>query len=257
MERKRYVWRQLIAIMALIISLVISSLGLTACGPAAGSGADGGQSRSEIESIAETPEQIQPEDKQESGETNSTETSDQVLPEDEERSGEQDSAETSDQALAEDEEENGESGFAETSDQALAEDELDSEKAEFGEAALAVEKDGTYSDKDHVALYLHTYGHLPDNYIRKSEARDLGWDAGKGNLWDVAPGMSIGGDRFGNREGNLPDKKGRKYYECDINYEGGYRGGERIVYSDDGDIYYSEDHYDNFELLYTREGRAE
>lgn len=122
---------------------------------------------------------------------------------------------------------------------------------------LSVEEGGTYSDKDHVALYLHTYGHLPDNYIRKNDARDLGWDSGKGNLWDVAPGMSIGGDRFGNREGNLPDVDGRKYYECDINYEGGYRGGERIVYSNDGDVYYSEDHYANFELLYTAEGKAE
>ncbi len=140
---------------------------------------------------------------------------------------------------------------------AVQETSISESAGESSDFTLSVEEGGTYSDKDHVALYLHTYGHLPDNYIRKNDARDLGWDSGKGNLWDVAPGMSIGGDRFGNREGNLPDVDGRKYYECDINYEGGYRGGERIVYSNDGDVYYSEDHYANFELLYTAEGKAE
>ncbi len=117
--------------------------------------------------------------------------------------------------------------------------------------------DGEYSTKDEVALYLHLYGRLPSNYITKQEARDLGWDSGEGNLWTVAPGKSIGGDYFGNREELLAKKKGRSYYECDINYAGGYRGGERIVFSDDGLIYYSADHYENFELLYDAEGKAE
>lgn len=123
--------------------------------------------------------------------------------------------------------------------------------------SLTVEYGGEYSDPEHVALYIHIYGELPPNYITKSEARDLGWDSGEGNLWDVAPGMSIGGDSFGNREGNLPEKKGRTYYECDVNYAGGYRGGERIVFSSDGLVYYSQDHYENFELLYDAEGRME
>lgn len=122
---------------------------------------------------------------------------------------------------------------------------------------LSVEFGEEYSDRDHVALYIHLYDELPPNYITKNEARDLGWDSGKGNLWEIAPGKSIGGDYFGNREGLLPKEKGRSYYECDINYEGGYRGGERIVFSDDGLVYYSEDHYENFELLYDEEGPAE
>lgn len=122
---------------------------------------------------------------------------------------------------------------------------------------LSVEFGEEYSDRDHVALYIHLYNELPPNYITKNEARGLGWDSGKGNLWEIAPGMSIGGDQFGNREGLLPKKKGRSYYECDINYDGGYRGGERIVYSDDGLVYYSEDHYENFELLYDEEGPLE
>jgi len=69
-------------------------------------------------------------------------------------------------------------------------------------------------------------------------------------LDEVAPGMSIGGDTFGNREGLLPKADGRKYYECDVNYEGGYRNGERIVYSNDGLIFYTDDHYESFEQLY-------
>lgn len=112
-----------------------------------------------------------------------------------------------------------------------------------------IDVDGWYSSKEDVAEYLETYGELPDNYLTKKEAEELGWDNSKGNLWEVAEGMSIGGDRFGNREKLLPDEKGRKWYECDIDYEGGYRNGKRIVFSNDGLIYYTEDHYASFEWL--------
>lgn len=121
----------------------------------------------------------------------------------------------------------------------------------------SLDQNGLYTDKDQVALYLHLYGQLPGNYITKKQAEELGWDAGKGNLEEIAPGKSIGGGRFGNREELLPKKEGRIYYECDIDYDGGYRGAKRIVYSSDGLIYYTEDHYKTFELLYTSEGKAE
>ena len=111
-----------------------------------------------------------------------------------------------------------------------------------------IEEDGSYTTPEDVALYLHTYGDLPDNFITKKEAEKLGWDNKKGNLWEVAEGMSIGGDKFGNYEGILPEED--TYHECDVNYEGGYRGSERIVYSQDGDIYYTADHYESFEQLY-------
>ena len=104
-----------------------------------------------------------------------------------------------------------------------------------------------YSRPDEVALYLHAFEELPPNYITKSDARNLGWDSGAGNLWDVAPGCSIGGDSFGNREGLLP--KG-KWHECDVNYEGGYRGAERLLFSEDGMVCYSGDHYNSYEVLY-------
>lgn len=111
-----------------------------------------------------------------------------------------------------------------------------------------IDENGSYTTPEDVALYLHTYGDLPDNFITKKEAQALGWDNKKGNLWEVAEGMSIGGDKFGNYEGILPEED--TYHECDVNYEGGYRGGERIVYSQDGDIYYTADHYESFEQLY-------
>lgn len=122
-----------------------------------------------------------------------------------------------------------------------------------GEDRTLPKEDGAYSSKEEVAAYIYEFGHLPSNFITKKEAQELGWDNKEGNLWEVAPGKSIGGDKFGNREGLLPEKTGRKYYECDIDFEGGFRNGKRIVYSDDGLIYYTEDHYESFELLYGEE----
>lgn len=115
---------------------------------------------------------------------------------------------------------------------------------------VSVKEDGTYTSKDEVALYIHTYGHLPSNFISKTKARNAGWDADAGNLDEVCPGKSIGGSQFNNDDGLLPSKKGRTWTECDINYHGGYRGAERIVFSNDGLIYYTGDHYKTFEQLY-------
>lgn len=117
------------------------------------------------------------------------------------------------------------------------------------EAPAAIDEDGIYTDKEDVALYLYTYGRLPKNFITKSEAEKLGWSGG--GLESCAPGKCIGGDRFGNYEGLLPKKSGRTYYECDIGTLGqSSRGAKRIVYSNDGLIYYTDDHYESFTLLY-------
>lgn len=113
-----------------------------------------------------------------------------------------------------------------------------------------IDEDGYYSSPEDVALYIHTYDELPDNYLTKEEARELGWEASEGNLWEVTDEMLIGGDYFGNREGLLPEEEGRNYFEADVNYEGGYRGAERLVYSNDGLIYFTDDHYDSFQQLY-------
>ena len=118
---------------------------------------------------------------------------------------------------------------------------------------VTVYEDGTYTSKEEVAAYLNQFGHLPENYITKKEAKKLGWVSSEGNLNKVAPGKSIGGDYFGNYEELLPVKKGRSYYECDIDFTGGRRNAKRIIYSDDGLIYYTDDHYKTFELLYGEE----
>lgn len=115
---------------------------------------------------------------------------------------------------------------------------------------VTIEENGIYTSPEEVAEYIHIYDKLPSNYISKNEARELGWISSEGNLWEVTDEMSIGGDRFGNREGLLPGEDGREYYEADVNYQGGFRGAERLVYSNDGLIFYTDDHYNSFEQLY-------
>lgn len=110
-----------------------------------------------------------------------------------------------------------------------------------------LDKSASYTSKNDVAEYLTQYNKLPSNYITKNEAKKLGWVAKEGNLWEVTDHMSIGGDRFGNNEGLLPKEKNRKYFECDIDYNGGTRNAKRIVFSNDGLIFYTEDHYNSFE----------
>ncbi len=126
------------------------------------------------------------------------------------------------------------------------------DKHDVSEEALeyaldTIKEDGVYTTPATVAAYIYTFNKLPSNFITKKEAEQLGWVSSKGNLTDVAPGKSIGGDRFGNYEGQLP--KGN-YRECDVNYKSGRRGAERIIFSKDGDIYYTKDHYSTFEKLF-------
>ena len=116
----------------------------------------------------------------------------------------------------------------------------------------ALDEGGEYTSAEDVALYLHLYAHLPQNFITKKDARALGWNGG--GLDDYVDGKCIGGDRFGNYEGLLPDAPGREYHECDIDtLHAASRGAKRIVYSNDGLIYYTEDHYESFILLYGEE----
>ena len=126
----------------------------------------------------------------------------------------------------------------------------DSDVDDGGEESLP--EDGTYTTKEDVALYIHLYGKLPVNFITKKDAEKLGWEGG--SLEPYAPGKCIGGNRFGNYEGLLPEAVGRVYTECDIDTLGARkRGAKRIVFSNDGLIYYTEDHYESFELLYGEE----
>lgn len=127
-----------------------------------------------------------------------------------------------------------------------AESSFSEEISEATDIGSRIPEDGEYYSKDEVALYLHLYHHLPDNYITKSEARELGWEGGP--LEPYAPGKAIGGDIFGNYEGLLPED--HTYHECDIDTKGKSRGAKRLVWSEDWAIYYTEDHYDSFTQLY-------
>ena len=131
-------------------------------------------------------------------------------------------------------------------------DETDAEDEENNFSISTLDEDGWYYTMEEVSQYLIVFGELPENYITKSEAEALGWEGG--SVERYLEGAAIGGDRFYNNEGDLPEEKGRLYYECDIDTNGASgRGPERIVYSNDGLIYYTPDHYETFELLYGEE----
>lgn len=137
----------------------------------------------------------------------------------------------------------------ETTDQP---EDVTTQQPDITQETETIDEYGTYTSKEDVALYIHTYRKLPPNFITKNEARDLGWQGG--GLEDYAPGKCIGGDYFGNFEGLLPEKDGREYTECDIDTLGkSSRGAKRIVFSNDGLIYYTDDHYESFTLLYGKE----
>lgn len=128
-------------------------------------------------------------------------------------------------------------------------EEPSSQQTEKTDKKDRIDENGTYDSAKDVALYIHIYNKLPPNYITKKEAKSLGWSGG--SLEEYAPGKCIGGDYYGNYEGQLPEKKGRRYTECDIDTLGkSSRGAKRIVFSNDGLIYYTKDHYKTFTLMY-------
>ncbi len=217
MARKRW-WVALVAMLALV-----GMLFLPGCSPD-GSGAK----RTDAEAT---------------GETQNVEGDDAVAAE-----SEASEAEANEGAKSEGVElEEGQDAEVDTSD---VEGDSAQDRSVGGARAPGVTEDGTYTSKEEVALYLHEFGHLPSNYVTKDEAEDAGWKTEGLSLDEACPGKSIGGDRFGNREKRLPNAKGRTWYECDIDYRGGSRGAKRIVYSNDGLIYYTGNHYKTFEQLY-------
>ncbi len=130
----------------------------------------------------------------------------------------------------------------------------DEEEQDDYYATLDIEKDGRYDTKDEVCAYLVQFHTLPSNYMTKKDARERGWEGGP--LHFVISGMCIGGDYFGNYDGLLPEVEDREYHECDIDtLYSSSRGARRIVYSGDDEngewnIYYTEDHYESFTLLW-------
>jgi hypothetical protein len=146
-----------------------------------------------------------------------------------------------------------EEGPSESGDSALSPDDTPSSNADgqegeedsVPESPAPPDEAGFFYDLENVVLYLEAYGHLPPNYITKKEAQNLGWQGG--SVERCQKGAAIGGDFFGNREDSLPAVKGRRYTECDIDTEGAKnRGSKRLVFSNDGHYYYTDDHYASF-----------
>jgi len=146
------------------------------------------------------------------------------------------------------------SDYKSTEESSVSEE--DSDTPEGNSAPSPIDEKGAYTSKEDVSLYIYTYGRLPENFITKKEAKKLGWPGG--SLDEYAWGKCIGGDYFGNYEGTLPESAGREYRECDIDtLHAGKRGGKRLVFSNDGLIYYTPDHYESFELLYPNDDEGE
>lgn len=147
-------------------------------------------------------------------------------------------------------------GIEQSQDKGHSEKEAYEKKEEAQkDASSKLPKNGIYTNARDVARYIHEYGKLPGNFITKNEARALGWEGG--SVEKYAPGKCIGGDRFGNYEELLPTKQGRTYKECDIDTLGkDSRGVKRIVFSNDGLIFYTDDHYESFVKLYDEKGKV-
>ena len=235
-------------LLSLIMVMIMVMAGPAGCGKSAGTTAGQPGSGAAAESGEHTDISLieHPDEKTESADSSAATSGDsdisrsQGTPAD---SAKTDSRDDTDDVEPEDIEEAGDDEDAEIP---VYEDKYEEEE----DAPIAEE--GSYTSKEDVALYLYTYGELPDNFITKKQAKKLGWSGG--SLEQFAPGKCIGGDYFGNYEGLLPEKKGREYHECDIDTLGrSKRGAKRIIYSNDGLIYYTDDHYKSFELLYGEE----
>lgn len=88
-------------------------------------------------------------------------------------------------------------------------------------------------------------GILPDYYISWEDILALGWKEGK---WpsNFAPGKMITHGTYQNRNEHLPQSPGRIWYEADINYKTGKRNTQRVLWSNDGLIFVTYDHYETF-----------
>ena len=86
---------------------------------------------------------------------------------------------------------------------------------------------------------------LPDNYITKEELKSFHWKRGKAPS-NYAPGKIVGGNIYKNDDLHLPHEMKRIWYEADINYVQGKRNSQRLVYSDDGLIFVTYNHYQTF-----------
>ena len=92
---------------------------------------------------------------------------------------------------------------------------------------------------------LKNFQKLPEYYITLSEAIKHGWQNGKSPA-KYFPNKMIAGGIYKNQNHHLPDAPNRIWYEADINYYEGKRNRHRILWSNDGLIFVTYDHYQTF-----------
>lgn len=225
MKKRRSLW------LCLLLTAILSIGLLTGCGK--------GNGKSQDQASSQQSASVQTQEVQQEAEQGSAQSGEELVLYDDE--------DLSDDVYAEDEETVYEEETGKEQEAAsLGSEPASTAKTEGNQQQARIDENGSYTTKEDVALYIHTYGKLPGNFITKKEAEKLGWTGG--SLEPYAPGKCIGGSYFGNYEGLLPDGN---YKECDIDTLGKKkRGAKRIIYSDDGRIYYTPDHYETFEQLY-------
>lgn len=235
---------------ALLFSIVLALVTLVGCGRSS-SAAAGSSGTVTLESAAEQPDS-QSGKTQESSGANGQSSDLQSAPDQAVESTKDETTSGANGAASENKPSSQNEPESTVNDPKTADDKptaVNESHTQTSEPEAAIDENGTYTSKEDVALYIHVYGRLPKNFITKKEAKKLGWEGG--SLEKYAKGKCIGGDHFGNYEGILPSGN---YHECDIDTLGRKsRGAKRIIYSDDGRIYYTEDHYETFELLYGEE----
>lgn len=96
--------------------------------------------------------------------------------------------------------------------------------------------------------YLIEYGQLPNNFITKGSQET--WMVRR-QFRTLRPRQMYWRRLFWQLRKSSPVVSGRTYHECDIDtLNAKSRGAKRIIYSDDGQIYYTDNHYKSFTLLY-------
>lgn len=106
--------------------------------------------------------------------------------------------------------------------------------------------EATKKGLDGADWHLKYNGRLPEYYISKTDAKKLGWKRNEKKLSDVAPSFMMYGGVYKNNNCHLPKKQNRIWYEADIDYSFGSRNSKRIVFSNDGLIFATYDHYKTF-----------
>ena len=103
----------------------------------------------------------------------------------------------------------------------------------------------TINSIDGADWWIANIGELPKYYASYEYALSKGWRPRK---WpsNFIPNQMITRGQYFNDDGHLPSAPGRVWFEADINYKLGKRNSQRVLWSNDGLIFVTYDHYETF-----------